>query len=500
MENEVDFNDPILSKWLDSIMKNSTKIVYRTAYRGYANFTKMKPEELVDEAIEDAKKDVRERKDIVKSRMIAFYNYLRNEYPIRGRGNTKQPHEILHKGLAPKTANGFVQAVRSFYSTYDIYVKLKGRSKLPTPKVINKRIKLTPEDIKKLIDHARTPRDRAIILTMFQSGLDVSTLCNLKYGDVRKGLETNEYPLKLETVREKTGVQYYTFLGKDAIEAVKAYINDAKARGIKLNDNTPLFIKSVGNNEPIETHLVQKVIHDIGIISGLVDKKNNGYDLSPLNPHALRESFSTIMANTGVQDSIVDFWLGHTLGELSKTYQGKSVETLKKTYLEHEQFISLSAPKTEIKEIEKELEEQRVISKSLVESNLEFKKRIDEQSISISELSKNNEKLREELNQKISKEESIKILEDMMQTYLTDPARREVFGKYFLEAVARTDLHERYEDDAEVFIVDNVKVKPDKVDFTVSTFGEIITINIRGYWLNGKFFEIPQSARITIKQ
>jgi len=46
---------------------------------------------------------------------------------------------------------------------------------------------VTNMDVKKLVDHSRAPRDRAIILTMFQGGMDVSTLCSLKYGDVAEG-------------------------------------------------------------------------------------------------------------------------------------------------------------------------------------------------------------------------------------------------------------------------------------------------------------------------
>lgn len=92
-------------------------------------------------------------------------------------------------------------------------------------------MKVGAEQVKALVDHARTPRDRAIILTLFQSGMDVSTLCSLKYGDVAEGLSKEEHPLKLKPHRPKTGVEYYTFLGKDAVAALKAYISDMKAEG-----------------------------------------------------------------------------------------------------------------------------------------------------------------------------------------------------------------------------------------------------------------------------
>jgi site-specific recombinase XerD len=104
-------------------------------------------------------------------------------------------------------------------------------------------MKVGPEQVKLLVDHARAPRDRAIILALFQGGMDVSTLCSLKYGDAAEGISKNELPLRLELYRPKTGTEYYTFLGEDAIGALKAYIADARARGIQFKNDSPLFMK-----------------------------------------------------------------------------------------------------------------------------------------------------------------------------------------------------------------------------------------------------------------
>ena len=121
-----------------------------------------------------------------------------------GRGVTEQ----VAKGVSSKMAHCYVNAVRSFYGTFDVYVKLKGRSSLPKARVKNKRLLVSNMDVKKLVDNARSLRDRAIILVMFQGGMDVSTLCSMTYGDVVDGLAKNEHPVKLELFREKTGVEY----------------------------------------------------------------------------------------------------------------------------------------------------------------------------------------------------------------------------------------------------------------------------------------------------
>ncbi|MCW4020074.1 MAG: hypothetical protein NWF14_02440 [Candidatus Bathyarchaeota archaeon] len=104
-------------------------------------------------------------------------------------------------------------------------------------------MKVKANEVKMLLNHARTPRDRAIILCSFQAGLDASMLCSLTYEHVQEGLISGEYPLKLELQRPKTGVGYYTFPGHDAIDALKAHIEDARHRSIKFAFSTPLFVK-----------------------------------------------------------------------------------------------------------------------------------------------------------------------------------------------------------------------------------------------------------------
>jgi len=69
--------------------------------------------QLIDEALEDAKRDIRQRKDVVKARLIGFFRWLKNEYPVRSRG--KGEHVEIRKGLSNKTAHVYVNAVRSFH-------------------------------------------------------------------------------------------------------------------------------------------------------------------------------------------------------------------------------------------------------------------------------------------------------------------------------------------------------------------------------------------------
>jgi len=46
----------------------------------------MTASDLIDKALEDVRRDPRNRKDIVLTRLVQFYNWLKTEYPKKSRG------------------------------------------------------------------------------------------------------------------------------------------------------------------------------------------------------------------------------------------------------------------------------------------------------------------------------------------------------------------------------------------------------------------------------
>jgi len=131
-------------------------------------------------------------------------------------------------------------------------------------------------------------------------------------------------------------------------------------------------------------NLVQNLIRDVALKAKFVDKENNGQPQNPLGPHALRESFGSIMINSGVPDTIVDFWLGHSIGEMAEAYKSVQASSLRKMYLEREKLLSISAPKVDIEELETKIEtrvEERnrqlqTLVNGLTAENLELKSRM----------------------------------------------------------------------------------------------------------------------------
>jgi integrase len=379
----VDWKDPTLVRWLESFTNKGSMYSCRSVFRGYAQFTGKTASELIDEAIEDFKRDPRERQDILVKRLVGFYQYLRKDY-IKKKTNGKNGRTVEGgKGTTGRSAVMRVNIIRSFYATYDISVRMKGKNKLPKAKIENKRIIFKPEDVwkvKVLIDNARTTRDRAIILFHFQGGMDVATLCSLNYEDVAEGLEKKIDPLRVEVSRVKSGVEFYTFVTKDAIDALKAYLSDMRSRGIIFGNKSPLFLQERGK-ERIETHNIQSMLKDLVVRSGFVTKDNNGNSFNPMGTHSLRESFGSLMINSGVPDTIVDFWLGHEIGEMAEAYKTVQFESLRTMYVEREHLISITAPKEDdkkIREIEATTTDLAVKLKRTEDEVEDLKKRLEE--------------------------------------------------------------------------------------------------------------------------
>ncbi|HEC87962.1 MAG TPA: integrase [Thermoplasmata archaeon] len=354
-------------KWLTG-KPEGTKKVYLGALTIYCEYRKLNPKELIDEIEQDREKSRREQGE-VEFKLKEFYEWLSKEKEKEKVVIKRRKKKIMVetkpvvdergrkiKGVSPKRANLIISAIRSFYKANGfpiINLKLPRASALKR----NHKLQLRAEHVKKLVEHAPTLRDKAIILMLFQSGMDVSTLISLNYGDVARGLENNEEPLAIHVVRKKAGTEYVTFIGRDAINALKAYLNKRKQRQGKIGLNEPLFTKERERNgeKRINRALIDKMLKETAILSGLISREEmENADMNPCRPHALRTAFATIMKLQGVNNEIVEYWMGHTL-PYEATYLIPTIDEMRKIYAEKEEALSIYPSEESIKALKEEM-------------------------------------------------------------------------------------------------------------------------------------------------
>jgi hypothetical protein len=183
---------------------------------------------------------------------------------------------------------------------------------------------------------------------MFQTGMDESTLCELKRKDVAEGLAKKEHPLMLKLRRVKTDVDYISFLGRDSIQALRAYLIDLKRKNMRAknghavldSEEMPLFLKEsqkARTGQAITTNLIEIMMRDVATKAGFI----NGENFNTVGSHSLRESFGSILTTKGVPNSVVDFFLGHNIGDMAKAYMTVQLEDLKGIYVDNEKYLSV---------------------------------------------------------------------------------------------------------------------------------------------------------------
>ena len=142
-----------------------------------------------------------------------------------------------------------------------------------------------------MVDVCRRPVDRSVILFLFQSGIRVNALHRLDYGHVREQLERNRVPIHLkitsdiDTRLRGAGLSYYyTFIGKETVDALKAYIRQLKSKGVELKDEDPLFRSKYGGRLAMQSiyRIVKTAVGRLGI------------DRRRIWPNLLRKSFRKV--------------------------------------------------------------------------------------------------------------------------------------------------------------------------------------------------------------
>jgi len=237
----------------------------------------------------------------------SLYNFIiKNKYP---KDPTRCSAELIKKYIyeQSKTNNTKTQArrisgIRSFfdYLTFESYIKTNPTELIETPK-IGKKLpdSLSIKDIIKLIDnidlsHPQGVRNRAIIETLYASGLRVSELTNLKLSDLY-------FKENLIKVFGKGNKQRLVPIGKYSKKYLKIYINNQRSKKniLKINSDTVFLNRNGGQ---ISRIMIFTIVKNLAIKSNI--KKS-------ISPHTFRHSFATHLLENGADLITIQKLLGH---------------------------------------------------------------------------------------------------------------------------------------------------------------------------------------------
>lgn len=158
-------------------------------------------------------------------------------------------------------------------------------------------------------------RDRAILETLYSSGLRVSELVALNLSDV-------DFLGEVLFLRGKGKKERVAPIGASALQAIQRYLTFRDADSRKENfDQQALFINKHGQR--LSTRSVRRKLDKYLVQAGLDPR---------ISPHTLRHSFATHMLNNGADLRVVQELLGHQSLSTTQIYTHLTTNRMKKEY------------------------------------------------------------------------------------------------------------------------------------------------------------------------
>lgn len=221
-----------------------------------------------------------------------------------------------------------IASIRTFYKYLyrEQLIEINPTMNLNSPKRGKSLPKfLTVEEVEKILSNVNldTPagyRNKAILELLWATGMRVSELSGLNFGDLN--LENNEI-----TVFGKGAKERIVLVSDRAKTYLERYINNARpliAKGFRLEpvtDSSPVFINNTGYR--LQNKTIRNVIKDI-VESIELPKK--------VTPHMFRHSFATKLIENGADLRIVQELLGHASISNTQIYTHVSTKHLKDVF------------------------------------------------------------------------------------------------------------------------------------------------------------------------
>ncbi len=231
--------------------------------------------------------------------------------------------QLQKRGIAKSSMARKLSAIRSLYRYLERedLIAYNPVASTSSPKLTRQLPDfLSVEEIERLINtpDIATPqgqRDRAILEFLYDAGLRVSELVQLKIEQIN--LEGREVRVWGKGSKERVAL-----IGKHAVEALRVYLYDGrnKLRGKKNTD--ALFLNRYGG--VISQRSVQIMVDKYARQAGMKVK---------VHPHMLRHTFATHLLDGGADLRVVQELLGHTSLSSTQIYTHVTQNQMRKIYL-----------------------------------------------------------------------------------------------------------------------------------------------------------------------
>lgn len=223
-----------------------------------------------------------------------------------------------------------LRALLNFFTDRNIDSVPSAKVNLPREKATDKKIKfLSVEQIIKLLEAPNTSntaglRDRAIMETLFSTGLRVSELTSLNVDQLNLKLDDMEL-----SVVGKGGKVRTVYISERAMKWIKLYLDKRKLNSPALFTNLKKS-NTINDDKRLTPRSIERIIKKYTKLTGL-----------PIytSPHTLRHSYATDLLSQGADLRAIQEMLGHSSITTTEVYTHVTNKRLKDI---HKSMHSLS--------------------------------------------------------------------------------------------------------------------------------------------------------------
>ncbi|HQT32290.1 MAG TPA: site-specific tyrosine recombinase XerD [Thiobacillus sp.] len=225
----------------------------------------------------------------------------------------------------PRSAARYTSTLKRFYRYLlrENQITVDPTLNLDSPKLPRSLPKsLTEADVESLLASAEGDapldlRDRAMLETLYATGLRVSELVGLKL----TALNINDGVLR---VTGKGNKDRLVPLGEEAVAWLQRYLAEARPGLMNKNLSDAVFVTARGDGMTRQAfwYLIKRRARSAGIDQSL-------------SPHTLRHAFATHLLNHGADLRVVQMLLGHSDISTTQIYTHVARERLKQLHAQH---------------------------------------------------------------------------------------------------------------------------------------------------------------------
>lgn len=259
--------------------------------------------------------------------------HLLEYFGIRGTRIDNATEDDIHNflcvlseiGISPRSQARAIAGIRNLFK----FLKLEGfietdPSELIESPQIGKHLPdvLTVEEIDAMIaslppDKAETPRNHAIIETLYGSGLRVSELVDLRIS--RINLDAG-----VMIVEGKGSKERMVPMSPTSVSLIRDYLEIRNSQPIKKEGEGILFLNRRG--APLTRVMVFYIVRDLAALAGIS---------KTVSPHTLRHSFATHLLEGGANLRAIQELLGHESIATTELYLHLDRSLLRRELMEH---------------------------------------------------------------------------------------------------------------------------------------------------------------------